>query len=462
MSRTSQGPARSRRRGERGATTAEYVGMVALVALLVVATLAFVPNLGSDARTVADRAFCRIGEAIGLGGCEGGEEQPAYVPRDCTISSHEGVAGGSVAILAEVKGESGYKLSRVREVQDDGSIATRFEVRTQGVVGGGYEFTLGGGAEASTGSGSASAKAAATAELEGDVTWGKQYEFASEEAARAFIDEFKGNFGEFGREPEGAPPASSEYFEVGAGATVRGEVGPAEASVSQRGVVGVENYPDGGRKVSLVMSADAAVELGIPVPDSVLKLGAEGSVSAMVAADLTFDAQGNVSAVAGSVQLTPTAAAGVEWRTELAEPSTGRHAKPETLQGLTLPPILRLDYGRNYEINFSTDFAREDGSYEYAAIEALSAQLGSWATGGGDLSPEHRAALTEQLNEHSQITYNEYDYSRDEQRYGGKVKVLFVKVGGEVHVTTVDQNLTAGYYYDPVQGQWAENIVCQS
>jgi len=29
-------------------------------------------------------------------------------------------------------------------------------------------------------------------------------------------------------------------------------------------------------------------------------------------------------------------------------------------------------------------------------------------------------------------------------------------------MVTIDQSLLEGYYYDPVQGLWAENVVCQS
>jgi hypothetical protein len=451
----------TRRRSDRGATTVEYVGVVGMVVVLVIALIVLAPGVADGARKVVSKAFCTIGAPLGFAGCSN-EDLPGYVPTDCTVSSHEGTAGGSVAIIAEVKGESGYKLTRIRERQDDGTIKDSYVVRTKGVVGGGYEFSLGGGAEVNTGSGGVSAKGSASAKIEGDVTWGKEFTFDNQDDAQAFIDRYKDNFGEFGSDPEGAPEAESEYYELGAKGTISGEVGPLEGSVGQRGVLGVQNYANGDRKVKMAMTVDAAVSLGIPVPESVLKLSAEAKVSAMVTADITFDKDGNVSGMAGSVQLTPTVAAGVELNTDLAKPSTGKHAKPQTLQGLTLPPLLRLDHGRNYVINFSTSFKRDDGSYSHDSIGALSDQISSWITGGDGITDEQRAAITEQLNEHSQITYNEYDYSRDEQKYGGKVKVLFVKVGGEVHVVTVDQDLVSGYFYDPVQGLWTENIICES
>ncbi len=452
-------PARLRRT-ERGATPVEYVGMVAVVVLLVLGVVAVIPGVGDGTRAVVDKAFCRIGAPLGFAGCSN-EDLPDYVPTDCTVSSHEGTAGGSVAIIAEVKGESGYKLTRIRERQDDGSVQDTFVVRTKGVVGGGYEFTLGGGAEAATGGSSASAGASGSAKIEGDVTWGKEFTFDNLDDAQAFIEQYKDAFGEFGSDPEGAPAAASEYFELGAKGSLKGEVGPLSGDAGVRAVLGVQSYANGDKKVKVAMTVDAAVKLGIPVPESVLKLSAEAKVSALVMADLTFDKFGNVTAMSGNVQLTPTAAAGVEWNTDLAKPSKGKHAKPQTLQGLTLPPILRLDFGRNYVISFSTSFQRDDGSFDYDSVGAFSEQLGAWVT-GGEVSPEVQATLQDQLNAHSTITYDEYDYSRSETKYGGKVKILFVKVGGEVHVVTVDQDLISGYYYDPVQGLWTENVICES
>ena len=449
------------RRTERGATTAEYVGMVGVVVILVIALVALAPVFSSEAKSVIDKAMCRIGAPLGFAGCSN-DALPDYVPTNCTVSSHEGNAGGSVSIIADVGGESGYKLTRIRERQDDGSIKDTYVVRTKGQVGGGYEFTLGGGAEVSTGSSDTSAKAGASAKLEGDFSWGKEYTFDNLDDAQAFVDEYKDNFGEFGSEPDGAPAAASEYYELGAKGSLKGVVGPAELSGGVRGVLGLQTYANGDKKVKVAMTVEAALQIGIPVPESLLKLGAEGKISAMVMADVTFDEDGNLAAFAGSIQATPTVAGGVEWNTDLAKPSTGKHAKPQTLQGLTLPPILRMDFGRNYVINFSTSFRRDDGSYDHAALDALSQEMSSFITGGDGMSPEQQSALSEQLNEHSQITFNEYDYSRSEEKYGGKVKVLFVKVGAEVHVVTIDQDLLSGYYYDPVQGLWSENVVCES
>lgn len=452
-----------RQRTEDGATTAEYVGVVAFVAMLAIALVALTPGTSESAGKVVSKAFCTIGTPLGFASCSN-DDLPGYIPTECTVSSHEGRAGGSVTILAEGKGESGYTLTRNRERQDDGSFKTTYTVRTMGQLGAGYEFSLGGGVEANTGGSSTSASAAGNAKIEGDVTWGAEYSFDSEEDARDFVDEFKDNFGEFGGDVEGAPEPDSKYYELGGKGTISGEAGPLSGEASQQAVLGLQTYPNGDKKVKMALTVSAALDLGIPVPKTLLDLSAQGKVKAAVVADVTFDKDGNVAKIGGQVSFTPSGSAGVALDTDWAEPGTGKHRKdpPNELTGLELPGLDMLEGGRNYELNFSTDFRRDDGSYDYGAIDALSSELSGYITGGEGMSPEQAEALREQINEHSQVTFNEYDYNEDETKYGASAKVLFIKIGAEVHMVTIDQNLLDGYYYDPVQGLWADNIVCES
>lgn len=452
-----------RRRNQVGATTAEYVGVVAFVALFAVTLFAIIGTTSQAAGGIVRQALCTVGTPLGFASC-GNDDLPGYIPTECAISSHEGRAGGSITILAEGKGESGYTLTRNRERQDDGSVRTEYVVRTMGQVGGGYELSLGGGAEVDTGEGGTSAKASGSAKLEGDVTWGAEYSFDSEEEARDFIEEFKDNFGEFGAEVDGAPEAESRYYQLGASGTINGSAGPLDAEASQRAVLGLETYPNGDKKVRMALTVEAALDLGLPLPQTLLDLSAEGKVSAAVVADVTFDKDGNLAKIGGNLTFTPTGQAGVEVNTDWAQPGTGKHRKdpPNELTGVELPALGSLDYGRNYSLNFSTDFRRNDGTYDYAAIGALSAELSRFITGGAGMSPEQAEALRAQINEHSQVTFNEYDYDEDETKYGASGKFLFINVGAEVHMVSIDQNLLDGYYYDPVQGLWADNIVCES
>lgn len=68
MTRASRG-----RPDERGQGTAEYVGIVAFAALLVVALLAVTVQLSSEAKDVASTAYCKISSTVGGGGSCGGE-----------------------------------------------------------------------------------------------------------------------------------------------------------------------------------------------------------------------------------------------------------------------------------------------------------------------------------------------------------------------------------------------------
>ena len=227
-------------------------------------------------------------------------------------------------------------------------------------------------------------------------------------------------------------------------------------------VLGLENLKNGDKKVKMAMTVEAAGELGIPIPKSLVKAQAEGKVSGAVVADVTFDKDGKVASLGGKLQFTMSGSAGVGVNTD---PWTyqGKHAKDtgKNLENIDLPS-LDASGGKLFELNFTTDFRRDDGSYDYRAIDALSSQLGSYISGSGGMTPEQSKALKDQINEHSQVTFNSYDYDEDETKYGASGKFLFIKVGAEGHMVTIDQNLQSGYYYDPVQGLWAENVVCTS
>lgn len=460
-----------RSRNQAGATTAEYVGIIAFVSLLVVTLFAFTGPTSEAAGGVVHKALCTIGAPFGFAGCSN-QDLPGYVPTNCTVTSHEGRGGGSVTVIAEAKGESGYTLTRERVRQDDGTFKDKYVVRTMGQLGGGYEFTLGGGVEADTGSGSTSAEAAGKAKLEGDVTWGSEYEFPDEETAKRFIDRFKDQFGELGGDVDGAPSKTSTYYELGGKGTISGEAGPLSGDASGKAVLGLEKMANGDKKVKMALTLDAALDLGLPVPKTILDVSASGKVSAAVIADVTFDKNNKVAAIGGTLTFTPTGSAGVDVNTDLVtDPYVGKHrkgpkhAKPSgnDLDSIELPSLGSLDYGKNYELKFSTDFRRDDGSYDYSAIDALSSQIGAVISGASTgMTPEQKKALHDQINDHSQVTFNSYDYDEEETKYGGSAKVLFIKVGAEGHMVTIDQSLQSGYYYDPVQGLWAENVVCHS
>jgi len=333
-------------------------------------------------------------------------------------------------------------------------------VRTKGKITGSYEFTLGGKAGVDTGDGSTGAGGGASLEVGAGGSWGSQTTFATEEDAKKFIEQYQDNWGAFGDRPEGAPEPDSEYYELSGQASVSGEAGPLNGSVGQSAVLGLETFPNGDKKVKVAMTTDAALELGIPLPDQVLQANAEGKIEATVVADLTFDADGNVVAIGGSVQMTANGKVELGANSDALPPGGTPIGNNTTFEGLELPNLGVLEDGRQYELSFSTDFRLPDGSVDHSAVDAISDGLARWVTSGEGLDEAEQEAVRRQLEERSQLTFNSYDYSTDEQKIGGEIKVLWVKLGGEVHQVITDKSLLDGYYLDPATRQWTQNVVC--
>jgi hypothetical protein len=202
--------------------------------------------------------------------------------------------------------------------------------------------------------------------------------------------------------------------------------------------------------------------MGIPIPKSVLEASAKGDISATVQADVTFDKDGNVTKIGGNVAFTAEAEGGVDFQTYDADKGyQGKHRKPTKfdLKEMELPQIPHLDKGVSGKLAFDTEFKKPDGSYDAAQASALSDALGGFVT-GGDLTPAQRAAISKQINENSQVTFNLNTYDKDTEKIGGKVKVLVVTVGAEGHIITTEEDVINGWYFDPVQGTWQQNIAC--
>lgn len=446
-------------RRETGATTAEYVGIVAFVCVLVLATIGIAAGTSEKAGGVISKAFCAIGAPFGFAGCSN-EDLPGYVPTNCQLSSHESSAGGSVSIVATGGGDTGYTIIRIRERTDDGGTTDRYVVKTKGELSGSYEFGPKAGVEASAGgAGDANAEAGANLTIAGNLTTGDNYTFDSEEEAKDFAEKYKDQLGALGGDVEGAPEPDSTYYEVGAGAEIKGDLGPfAEGSGGGKATLGLETYKNGDKKVSVALTAEAALDLGIPLPERIIEASAKGDIELMVQADITFDKDGRVAEIGGVAQFTAEAEGGVDF----AEQYEGKHAaEPKNgLKGLQMPSLPHLDAGINGNLNFSTKFRNDDGSYDYSGIDALSTQMTAYISGSGEMSPEQKAALETQINDRSQVTFTLSDHNKEENTYGLEGKLFFIKVGAEVHTVTVDQNVMAGYFYNPVAGNWTENLLC--
>lgn len=450
-----------RRRDQVGATSAEYIGIsVVIVAIIGVLLGLATPVLGGSGGVV-DRAFCQLTSLVGGGGGCGSsaQAQPKYIPTKCVTRRDNQTYGGSVTVIATVAADGGYELRRVLTRNPDGTITESYEVRTKGKLGANYTLKGGASAEVDTGATTEKAGGGVKINVGGDAAWGHSLTFPTREEAQAFLDKYGDNLGEFGGLPEGAPTPESTYFDISGQVKASGEAGPLDANASGAVTLGAEQYKNGDTKVKVALTTKAAAEMGIPLPEQVLALQASGDASLAVTADLTFDSAGRVVKVAGSVVGTVTGEVEGGANTDLVEdlPISDK----ATVKSLDLPPFIEgAEGGTQFQVNFSTDFRRDDGSVDTSAIDALSEGLRDFVNSGKGLSPEQVAALEDQLNNYSQITMDQYDVSTDETKYGGKISVMGVNVGGEVHDVLVTSDLRGSYYYDPEQGTWQENTVC--
>lgn len=446
-------------RDQRGATTAEYAGIAVVIVAIIGVVLGLTTPVLAGASDVTGKVYCRLATLLGgISGCAP-EHVPGHIPTKCTVKKGGSTYGGSITVIATVEGESGYELSQVRTLNPDGTVSTRYVVKTKGKVGANYTLKGGGGVEVDTGSESKDAKAGLSINIGADGAWGSQYTFDNLDDANAFIGAYGDNFGEFGSEPEGAPQADLTYFDLSGQVKGSGEAGPLSGNASGAVTLGAEQHSNGNTKVKVALTAKAAADLGIPIPDTVLAMNANGDASLAVTADITFDESGQVVSIGGTIVGTVNGKvdAGVNEQlvkgTEIGEDTT--------IKGLNLPPLAEgLEGGYQFELGFTTNFQRPDGTTDHSALSALSEGLANFLTSGEGLTPEQQQAIATQLNEHSQITFNHYTVDKEETKYGGKVSVLWVNIGGEVHKVTVDNDLIGSYFYDPVLGTWQENTVC--
>lgn len=453
-------PSPSRRRDQAGATSAEFIGISVVIVAIIGVLLALAAPVLAGSGSVVDRAFCQLATLVGGdGGCGSSKAQPKYIPTKCVTNRDNQTYGGSVTVLATVQADGGYELRRVLTRNPDGTITESYEVRTKGKLGANYTLKGGASAEVDTGGGTKKAGGGVKINVGGDAAWGHSLTFGSLEEAQAFIDKYGDNLGEFGGLPEGSPTPESTYFDLSGQVKASGELGPLDANASGAVTLGAEQYKNGDTKVKVALTAKAAGDLGIPLPEQVLALQASGDASLVVTADLTFDSQGQVIKVAGSVVGTVTGEIDIGANTDLVKDLPIN--EKTTVKSVDLPPFLEgAAAGTQFQVNFSTDFRRDDGSVDYSAVQALSEGLQNFVTTGQGLSPDQVAALEDQINNHSQITLDHYQVDTDETKYGGKISFLAINIGGEVHHVAVNSSLLGSYYYDPEQGSWQENTVC--
>jgi Flp pilus assembly pilin Flp len=450
---------RSRIRSERGAATAEYVGALVVVAALVLALVAVATPLGGRASAGVSAAYCKITSTLGGAGCSN-DELPGYIPTECTVSSHEGAAGGSVKIvIIEVGADGSYELAEVRRRNDDGTYSSTYVLTTK--LGGnvGVDVSFGGGGEVQTGEGSANASAEAGVSVALEGAGGKSYEFGSEAEARDAVDAWlsQNDANPFNNSDIDGD-VETEYYTGGVRIGATGEAGPLSGEAEMGTIVGyTEHKKTGDRTISLVTDQSVAAELGLPIPEEFIKASASGQASRELGLQVTYDKDGRLVGVQVTLVGTVQGSVGVGIDTDqVVDGSDG------ALEDLTLPTSLDVGGGRQFELTYSADFRNPDGSVNEAAYGDAGYALAGFISTGALPMQSNVEFFRDYLNENSQVVFNTYDYNEDESQYGGEIKVGPVALGGEVHISTTDRNILSGYYYDPVLQSWAERLDCAS
>lgn len=440
----------ARQRSQRGATTAEYVGIVSLAAILVVGLFLLAPDVGRQAKSQVRQAYCYIATGAGFeSGC-GPEDNPFYEPDECTVSTDTAGAGGSVTIVVvEVGADGEYQIAQVNYIGEDGSIKTKYVVtqKIEGHVNG--EFEIGGGVESSAGN--ASASGGFTVGVQGAA--GESFTFDSLQDAQDHVSDWQDSMDIWPGDDYDPPDPTTTFYEGGVNAGISGSAPGAEGSVGGSAVLGYTQHHDTGNStVSFTVGLEAAGSLGIPLPENIIALQASADASAQVGLNATFDEQGNLVQVQGTIlaNIDPDAQIGLD------DHLTGAAAEDAggTLTDLQLPDV-DLDPnlpGVQAQVTFTTNFENNPGATE---------AIGNFLS-GQDLTPEQQQALYDQINEHSQITADFSTYETNSDEYGGEIQLGPVQVGGEVHFTSSSTDLLGSYYYDPPTNTWVSNPVCQT
>lgn len=186
---------RIRRASEVGAATAEYAGVIILVAVLILSLYLALSPGGQRIQDAVEAAICRI-----LGGdCEAefenaqqAEERDPAAPTSCKVSSSSDTASGYAKIGFVKIGESfGFVTQEERYIDENGEEQTRYSVIATDGVSLGAEGGIGAKGKASNSDGAGlSVGASLTAEAGFSVSLGDTWEFESEDEMQEFIDEY--------------------------------------------------------------------------------------------------------------------------------------------------------------------------------------------------------------------------------------------------------------------------------
>jgi hypothetical protein len=439
-----------RLRGEAGQTAIDFVGIVAVAALLLVLMLAAAPGWGQA-------LSCKVADVlaeIGIGsGCSTSSTNADGSPKldKCVLSDHSGKASASVTVFS-VKG--GGNIAILKQKRGDGTWAVTTSAGGElGVEGG-----IGGGGEVEGGDWQVGGRLEGKGGVNGQGELGSTYVVDSEKAADDIIDIYRnqardsaiaGTAGpasgllHWGLDKAGLtedrdlPDPDQTYYQGGVGLTGKGSVGPLEANASGSALLGYKVDNKTGEKTAyykLATKGQAGAGL--------VGAGINGDAGMQMA--ITLDKDGN----AKTATLTRTYGyAGQAPALTFKNMDKGAYFRSLGLTG-------DASSGHRVEITQTLDLT------DPANAQALTAwgagQLPSLVTGSTPGVVKGQFDLVSVFDERA--GGNVRRYSTDESKYGaGASGALGIKFGVEGSYEGKDSTLEGAEYWTPggsVQ-QWA-------
>lgn len=457
-------PVRATRRvrGDAGQTSADYLGILAVVVVVVSALLVGTTGIGKHVSAGIQAAICRING----GGCT--VSQILHEPdEECEVYTHSGELSADVILFSVSVGGSA-KLTLSKTVDPDGEV--HWYVQQEGGVRLGADFLFGQEAKLGDLGEGVSAEVAALA----TAGAGAKMEFASEKEARDFMtaaahEPVKDAM--TGWDPTGItkwvadkidghtydPPEPTEYFFEGGLAfegslDAKAGVGGAGGSAGVAGVVGVKVTPqkngDPHKTIYMAMTGEAAAELGLL---GVAK--ASGSVDGKVVVGIEYDGEGRP--VKASVEAAGTVKGGFGPDGDIAGEGTIAQLAGFAPTGA---PGAGVSAGGGFtgKITFTLDLT-EQGNADALADGLHSIGVPVLRDYGRQPPPSVRDSLGELYNRFDEgadgttITVTTHDVSTS----GGQIGVKAgdgLTFGAEGGLEFEDTTLNDGYYYSPGDG----------
>lgn len=449
-------------RGERGQVSAEWMGALFVVALVIGAFVA--SGMAGDIATGMKDAICRI-----TGG-ECGEQTASTDPEKCTVSQSTTSSSADVFVAFV---EVGKKSTLIKEVFSDGSVQYTL-IDNSSAAG---KLFAGGKANIGKYGANLSAEASAGGELDG----AQVFEFPDEKSAKEFEDKVKAAGGfdgiirdladyndsilgipnplggvddwvldQVGVDDDkdlGTPSAeyvSGQLFIEGKGKAAAGVGGiDGELAAAIKGAGGVKTYTSGPKKgqseVYIKLNGDANGQLMASL------FGVGGGIAGDVEGVVTLKLDENFKPTEFSVKSSAGYNGSLDLNGEL------KVTDPEKVGKVFAEAAVTGSEGSGQKLEFEGTLDMNDPENAAAVLSLLNPRPGGLAQGA--------IAVGQRLDEDGKLTLD--TSSTSESEAGGSVKVgVGVGGGGGISSSQKDETRTAGLERPP-GGTWGPRV-CKS